>query len=91
MEIGRLHFSTSLAEHIDNVTAIFIAVGTPPDEDGSADMQYVLGVAREIGQHLKKYAVIITKSTVPVGSSEKVKAAIYASMDARGTVTAYEP
>lgn len=90
MEKGRLHFSTALAEHIDDATAVFIAVGTPPDEDGSADMQYVLGVAREIGQHLKKYTVIITKSTVPVGSSEKVKAAIYASMDARGAVTAFD-
>lgn len=90
VEKGRLRFSTSLAENIEGANAVFIAVGTPPGEDGSADMKYVLAVAREIGDHLKKYTVVITKSTVPVGSSEKVKAAIYASMDRRGQVVAFD-
>jgi UDPglucose 6-dehydrogenase len=87
---GRLRFSTSLADNIDGVNVIFIAVGTPPGEDGSADMKYVLGVAREIGMHLDKYAVIVTKSTVPVGSSERVRAAIYRSMDARDRVVPFD-
>lgn len=90
MDKGRLHFSTSLADNIDGVNVIFIAVGTPPGEDGSADMKYVLGVAREIGMHLDKYAVIVTKSTVPVGSSERVRAAIYRSMDARDRVVPFD-
>ncbi len=90
MDKGRLRFSTSLAENIDHVNVIFIAVGTPPGEDGSADMKYVLGVAREIGQHLNNYAVVITKSTVPVGSSERVRAAIYRSMDARDRVVQFD-
>ena len=90
MDKGRLRFSTSLADNIDGVNVIFIAVGTPPGEDGSADMKYVLGVAREIGMHLDKYAVIVTKSTVPVGSSERVRAAIYRSMDARDRVVPFD-
>lgn len=73
---GRISFTTSLEKGIKNSDAIFIAVGTPPDEDGSADLKYVLGVAREIGQHMEDYKVIITKSTVPVGTSYKVKAAV---------------
>ena len=69
----RLSFTTSLKDSIQNAEVIFIAVGTPPDEDGSADLKYVLSVAKEIGQHLDHYAVIVTKSTVPVGTSQKVK------------------
>ena len=76
MDKGRISFTTSLQKGIKNSDAIFIAVGTPPDEDGSADLKYVLGVAREIGQHMEDYKVIITKSTVPVGTSFKVKAAV---------------
>lgn len=72
----RLHFSTSIADHLKDAGAVFIAVGTPPGEDGSADMRYVLSVADSIGQYLEDYTVVITKSTVPVGSSEKVRAAI---------------
>ena len=75
-EKGRLAFSTHLSEVVNNSDAIFIAVGTPPDEDGSADLKYVIGVAREIGRSLNKYAVVVTKSTVPVGTAQKVKNAI---------------
>jgi UDPglucose 6-dehydrogenase len=84
VEKGRLFFTTSLKESIVNADAAFIAVGTPPDEDGSADLSYVVGVAREIGQHLDHYMVIVTKSTVPVGTAKKVKAAIQEELDKRG-------
>lgn len=77
---GRLSFSTDIASDIQDADAIFIAVGTPEGEDGSADLKYVIAVAEEIGRHLQDYAVIITKSTVPVGSSLKVKEAIGSSM-----------
>ena len=83
-EDGRLKFSTSLAECIDDVDVVFSAVGTPPDEDGSADLRYVLEVAREFGRHIKKYTLLITKSTVPVGTWAKVKNAIQAELDQRG-------
>lgn len=83
-ERGRLHFSTDLAAHIDGADAIFICVGTPPGEDGSADMQYVLAVAKDIGRYMNDYVVVITKSTVPVGSSHKVRAAIRESQAERG-------
>ncbi|MEM9363041.1 MAG: UDP-glucose/GDP-mannose dehydrogenase family protein [Bacteroidota bacterium] len=80
---GRISFTTSLQKAIKECDAVFIAVGTPPDEDGSADLKYVLGVAREIGQHMEDYKVIITKSTVPVGTSFKVKAAVEEELQAR--------
>lgn len=80
----RISFTTSLAKAIQDCDAVFIAVGTPPDEDGSADLKYVLGVAREIGQHMEDYKVIITKSTVPVGTSYKVKAAVEEELEKRG-------
>lgn len=83
-EKGRLHFSTTLAKHIKGADAVFICVGTPPGEDGSADMQYVLSVAKEIGEYIEEYVVVITKSTVPVGSAQKVRAAIQASLDEKG-------
>lgn len=76
VEKGRLFFSTSLKESISEADAVFIAVGTPPDEDGSADLQYVIGVAKEIGRHMGHYLVVVTKSTVPIGTAKKVKAAI---------------
>lgn len=76
MDKGRISFTTNLKKGIKDSDAIFIAVGTPPDEDGSADLKYVLGVAGEIGQHMEDYKVIITKSTVPVGTSFKVKSAV---------------
>ena len=81
---GRLTFTTSIAGDIKDADAIFIAVGTPEGEDGSADLKYVIAVAEEIGAHLQDYAVIVTKSTVPVGSSAKVKEAIQRSMAQHG-------
>jgi UDPglucose 6-dehydrogenase len=73
---GRLNFSTNLSECLDDVSVVFGAVGTPPDEDGSADLKYVLQVATEVGQHMNDYLLMITKSTVPVGTAEKVRTAI---------------
>ena len=75
VKAGRLLFTTSLPDAIAEAEACFIAVGTPPGEDGSADLQYVLAVAEEIGQHLQRYLLIVDKSTVPVGTAEKVSAA----------------
>ena len=80
----RLFFTTSLKEALVKADAVFIAVGTPPDEDGSADLKYVLGVAREIGELLENYMVVVTKSTVPVGTNQKVKKAIAAELERRG-------
>lgn len=80
---GRLHFTTSLADCLDDVEVVFSAVGTPPDEDGSADLQYVLNVAREFGRNIKKYTILVTKSTVPVGTAKKVKAAIREELESR--------
>lgn len=84
-EKGRLSFSTNLAESIQDCEAAFIAVGTPPGEDGSADLQYVLTVATEIGKNMNDYMVVVTKSTVPVGTAQKVKAAVQAALDSRGS------
>ncbi len=81
---GRLHFETSLAAVIDDVDIIFSAVGTPPDEDGSADLKYVLEVAREVGRTMQDYKLVVTKSTVPVGTAEKVKRAIREELEKRG-------
>jgi UDPglucose 6-dehydrogenase len=81
---GRLKFTTSLADIIDEQQIIFSAVGTPPDEDGSADLKYVLQVARTIGENLKKYIVVVTKSTVPVGTARKVRETIQQELDKRG-------
>lgn len=80
----RLHFSTSLVESIKQVEVAFIAVGTPPDEDGSADLKYVLAVASSIGQHMLHPLVVVTKSTVPVTTAEKVRKAVQAELDKRG-------
>lgn len=81
---GRLHFTTDLAACIDDVAMVFSAVGTPPDEDGSADLQYVLEVAREFGRLINKYTILVTKSTVPVGTAEKIKKVIREELDNRG-------
>ena len=81
---GRLNFTTDLTEVLDDVEVVFSAVGTPPDEDGSADLKYVLAVAKQFGQHINKYTILVTKSTVPVGTAKKVKAAIQAELDKRG-------
>ena len=83
-EAGRLHFTTDLREVLDNVEVVFSAVGTPPDEDGSADLHYVLEVARTIGRNMNRYVLVVTKSTVPVGTARKVKDAIRAELERRG-------
>lgn len=81
---GRLDFTTQLASCINNVDIVFSAVGTPPDEDGSADLRYVINVARDFGRNVMKYAVLVTKSTVPVGTAQKIKAVIQEELDKRG-------
>ncbi len=81
---GRLSFTTDLASCLDDVEIVFSAVGTPPDEDGSADLHYVLEVARAFGQGIKKYTLLVTKSTVPVGTAQKVKAVVREELAKRG-------
>ena len=81
---GRLHFTTSLSSCLNEVEAVFSAVGTPPDEDGSADLRYVLDVAREVGRHMEHYLVVVTKSTVPVGTAKLIKATINEELEKRG-------
>ena len=81
---GRLHFTTDLREVLDDVEVVFSAVGTPPDEDGAADLKYVLEVARTVGCYMNKYLVMVTKSTVPVGTAVKVKEVIREELDRRG-------
>ena len=85
VEAGRLHFTTSIEESVAFGQVQFIAVCTPPDEDGSADLQYVISAARNIGKHMTEYKVVVDKSTVPVGTAEKVKAAIDEELKARGS------
>lgn len=84
VKAGRLQFTTNLAEVLNEQDLVFSAVGTPPDEDGSADLKYVLQVAKTIGENLNKYVVVVTKSTVPVGTAAKVKATIQKELDSRG-------
>ena len=81
---GRLRFSTRLEDVLNDVDIVFSAVGTPPDEDGSADLKYVLEVARTIGKHLNRYIVVVTKSTVPVGTAQKIKNVILEELKSRG-------
>ena len=90
VEFGRLAFTTDLTEVLDDVEVVFSAVGTPPDEDGSADLQYVLAVARQFGRHINKYTILVTKSTVPVGTARKVKAAIQEELDRRGVSVPFD-
>ncbi|MDP2962364.1 MAG: UDP-glucose/GDP-mannose dehydrogenase family protein [Sulfurimicrobium sp.] len=82
---GRLRFTTDIAESAAHGVIQFIAVGTPPDEDGSADLQYVVSAARAIGQHMNEYKVIVDKSTVPVGTADKVRAAVQEELQKRGS------
>lgn len=84
-EKERLHFSTNLSEAIQDTEAVFIAVGTPPGEDGSADLKYVIAVAKEIGQHMNNHMVVVTKSTVPVGTAKKVREAVQKELDTRNS------
>lgn len=84
VEAGRLHFTTDLSCCLDNVEVVFSAVGTPPDEDGSADLKYVLAVAKTFGQNIHRYTILVTKSTVPVGTAQKVKETVRAELEKRG-------
>ncbi|MCU0847536.1 MAG: UDP-glucose/GDP-mannose dehydrogenase family protein [Spirochaetes bacterium] len=81
---GRLRFTTDLREGISDVLFVFIAVGTPPEEDGSADLQHVINVAKEIGRSMERYVIVVNKSTVPVGTAEKVRAAVSGELKKRG-------
>jgi UDPglucose 6-dehydrogenase len=87
---GRLHFSTNLGQSIHDAEVAFIAVGTPPGEDGSADLKYVLAVATEIGKTMNHHLVVVTKSTVPVGTAQKVKNAVIAALNERGSDLAFD-
>ena len=90
MKAKRLKFTTSLESCLDEVEVIFSAVGTPPDEDGSADLKYVLEVARTIGHNMKQYKLVVTKSTVPVGTASKVRAVIQEELDKRGVTVDFD-
>ncbi len=90
IEKGRLSFTTSIKDSLENTDVIFIAVGTPPDEDGSADLKYVLEVARQIGKNINHYIVVVTKSTVPIGTAQKVKAAINDELEKRGVQVEFD-
>ncbi len=90
VQVGRLHFGTDLAAVLNDVEVIFSAVGTPPDEDGSADLKYVLEVARTIGANMNKYILVVTKSTVPVGTAKKVRQAIQQELDKRGVTIDFD-
>lgn len=90
VEQGRLSFSTSLADSLDGTEVVFGAVGTPPDEDGSADLKYVIQVAREVGRYINDYVLMVTKSTVPVGTAEMVRNALQDELDKRGVNIAFD-
>lgn len=81
---GRLHFTTDLAECLDSVEVVFSAVGTPPDDDGSADLRHVMEVARTFGRHISRYTLLVTKSTVPVGTAAAIKAEVRRQLQERG-------
>lgn len=87
---GRLQFTHDAASAVDAADVLFIAVGTPPDEDGSADLQYVLAVARSIGQHMQRPALVVNKSTVPVGTADQVRATIVAELEKRDVSLPFE-
>src|SRR5208282_4450587 len=89
-DAGRLRFTTQAKEAVEHGQFQLIAVGTPPDEDGSADLRAVLAVARTIGEHMSDYKVVITKSTVPVGTADKVRAAVAESLEARGAAVEFD-
>ena len=87
---GRLHFATDLASVLDNLSVVFVAVGTPPGEDGSADLSYVLNVASEFGKNIKKYTLLVVKSTVPVGTSVKVRRRVEEELEKRGAKVEFD-
>ena len=80
---GRLHFATDITSYLNELDVVFIAVGTPPDEDGSADLKYVLGVAKTIGENINQYILVVTKSTVPVGTAKEVRSVIQNELNVR--------
>jgi UDPglucose 6-dehydrogenase len=90
MKKGRLKFTTSLAEALEDCEVLFTAVGTPPDKDGSADLQYVLSVARDCGRHMNGYLLIVTKSTVPVGTAQKVRKVLQEELNKRGIAIPFD-
>lgn len=90
MESGRLHFTTKIAEALAKAEVVFIAVGTPPDEDGSADLKHVLAVARDCGRYMRDYTLVVTKSTVPVGTAEKVRSAVQEQLMLRGVAIDFD-
>ena len=90
MKKGRLKFTTSLAEALEDCEVLFVAVGTPPDKDGSADLQYVLSVARDCGKNMKDYLLIVTKSTVPVGTAQKVRKALQEELNKRSVAIQFD-
>lgn len=90
MKAGRLSFATDLASHLNEVEVVFIAVGTPPDEDGSADLHYVLEVAREFGAAINKYTLLVTKSTVPVGTAARIREVVDAELKRRGVEVEFD-
>ena len=89
VQAGRLSFSSDIKQGVDHGSIIFIAVGTPPDEDGSADLKHVLAVASDIGKHMNDYRVVVTKSTVPVGTADKVKNAVNTALQEKGSTTSF--
>lgn len=89
-EKGRLKFTTNIAESLIGCDVVFIAVGTPPDEDGSADLRYVLEVASQVGMHMNDYIVVVTKSTVPIGTAKKVKSAVQNQLNIRSIDTKFD-
>ena len=90
VEAGRLHFTTELTSCLQDVEVVFSAVGTPPDEDGAADLRYVLEVARTFGQHINRYTILVTKSTVPVGTAQRVKEVIQEELARRGVAVPFD-
>jgi UDPglucose 6-dehydrogenase len=90
LEKGRLTFSTSIKDNLKDIETVFIAVGTPPGEDGSADLSYVINVAREIGKYMESYLVLVTKSTVPIGTSKKVREIVQEELDRRGVKISFD-
>ena len=88
--VGRLHFSIDIKETVENCDVIFIAVGTPPQDDGSADLQYVKAVAKSIGQYLNSYKVVVNKSTVPIGTGRIVREIIKKELDKRGIILDFD-
>ena len=90
MSKGRLKFTTNIAEAVKESEVVFISVGTPPDEDGSADLKYVIAVARDCGKHMTDYTLVVTKSTVPVGTSIKVKSTIQEELDKRNVIINFD-